>query len=218
MGLLTGSMMHTAVHTAAQQLDSQVLKPKLRGVLHQYAAAAVLSAGVILIVESPTPKATIASFVYVAAALLQFVVSAVYHSGNWQPKTQKLLMRIDHSAIYSFIAATYTPLILVPLSQHVDVARRLLLRLWLTALCGVGKTWLWPDAPKSLSAAIYVAMGWSAAPYMRIFINAVGLPVVSWLASVLPHRTAMAVHFPYCVFTIGAPFKFNTINMHLIVS
>lgn len=184
MGQAPGSDMREAVQTAAYHLESKVTKPKLRGVLHQYAAAAVLSAGAILIIESPTPRATWASIIYVAAAALQFVVSAVYHTGNWQPSTHKLLMRLDHSAIYSLIAATYTPLILVPLAQHTDLAKRLLLRLWLGALFGVLKTWTWPNAPKPLSAAIYVVMGWSAVPYLRLFAEAVGLPVVSVPAAV----------------------------------
>lgn len=180
MGILTAAYMQGAVQTAAQLLDAtSSSKPKLRGVLHQYAAAAVFSAGAILIIEAPTAKAKLASCIYVAGAALQFVVSAVYHSGNWQPRARKLLKQLDHSAIYSLIAATYTPLILVALAQHSEVGKRLLLRIWLGAFFGVMKTWLWPNSPKPLSAAIYVFMGWSAVPYLRLFVDVVGLPVVS---------------------------------------
>ncbi|KAF8065561.1 SLY1 [Scenedesmus sp. PABB004] len=160
---------------------SALAKPRMRGVLHQYACAAVLSAGLILIAEAPGPKATLAASVYVLAASFQFGVSAVYHTGNWPPNVHKLLMRLDHSAIYSLIAATYTPMILLPLS-HTPVGGRLLLRIWLGALCGVGKTWLWPDAPKPLSALVYVVLGWSAVPYLHLLVEAVGLPVVLLVA------------------------------------
>jgi hemolysin III len=45
-------------------------------------------------------------------------------------------------------------------------------------LLGVLKTWTWPNAPKPLSAAIYVLMGWSAVPYLRLLVQVIGLPVV----------------------------------------
>lgn len=40
------------------------------------------------------------------------------------------------------------------------------------------QTWLWPNAPKPLSALVYVIMGWSALPYMHIFIESLGSQVV----------------------------------------
>jgi channel protein (hemolysin III family) len=49
--------------------------------------------------------------------------------------------RLDHSAIYSLIAATYTPFVMLPVARvagDVD-SRQLLCRIWLGALCGVGK-------------------------------------------------------------------------------
>jgi channel protein (hemolysin III family) len=49
--------------------------------------------------------------------------------------------RLDHSAIYSLIAATYTPFVMLPIARvagDVD-GKQLLCRIWLGALCGVGK-------------------------------------------------------------------------------
>jgi channel protein (hemolysin III family) len=53
--------------------------------------------------------------------------------------------RLDHSAIYSLIAATYTPFVMLPIARvagDVD-GKQLLCRIWLGALCGVGKVRLW---------------------------------------------------------------------------
>lgn len=75
-------------------------KPRWRGVLHSYACAAMLSAGAILVLEAQTSLARMSALVYVTAAAFQFFVSALYHTQHWGPGAHKLLMRIDHSAIY----------------------------------------------------------------------------------------------------------------------
>jgi hypothetical protein len=54
----------------------------------------------------------------------------------------------------------------------------------MTALGGASKTWLWPNAPRFLSALTYVAMGWSALPYLPLLSAAVDSRVVL-LVSVL---------------------------------
>lgn len=82
------------------------------------------------------------------------------------------------------IAATYTPLVAVPLVHDPLISRRLLVRVWMTALGGASKTWLWPNAPRFLSALTYVAMGWSALPYLPLLSAAVDSRVVL-LVSVL---------------------------------
>lgn len=79
-----------AKHTPMQQCST---KPRLRGVLHSYACVAILSAGLILIIEAQGWRSTIAAAIYVAAAFLQFGISGIYHTGNWAPNTQKLLKR-----------------------------------------------------------------------------------------------------------------------------
>jgi predicted membrane channel-forming protein YqfA (hemolysin III family) len=48
----------------------------------------------------------------------------------------------------------------------------------MTALGGASKTWLWPNAPRFLSALTYVAMGWSALPYLPLLSAAVDSRVV----------------------------------------
>lgn len=77
------------------------------------------------------------------------------------------------------IAATYTPLVAVPLVHDPLICRRLLVRVWMTAFGGAAKTWLWPNAPRFLSALTYVAMGWSALPYLPVLSAAVDSHVLA---------------------------------------
>lgn len=77
------------------------------------------------------------------------------------------------------IAATYTPMVAVPLVHDPLISRRLLVRVWMTALGGAAKTWLWPNGPRFLSALTYVAMGWSALPYLPVLSAAVDSHVLA---------------------------------------
>ena len=71
-----------------------------------------------------------------------------------------LLRRIDHSTIFVFIAASYTPVALLLL--HGTTQALVLGGVWLGALAGVTLSIGWIDAPRWLSAATYLALGWVA--------------------------------------------------------
>jgi hemolysin III len=44
------------------------------------------------------------------------------------------------------------------------------------------QTWLWPHAPKPISALTYVLLGWSAVPYLPQLLEGVGIGVVLLVA------------------------------------
>lgn len=90
--------------------------------------------------------------------------------------------------LHRLIAATYTPMVAVPLVHDPIVARKLLVRVWMTALSGAAKTWLWPNSPRFLSALTYVAMGWSALPYLPMLTAAVDSHVVMLVSLVCCQR------------------------------
>lgn len=82
-------------------------------------------------------------------------------------------------------------MVAVPLAVHDPlVSRRLLVRVWMTALCGVAKTFLWPNAPRYLSALTYVSMGWSCLPYLPILTAAVDTHVVVLVSGVFGQQLA----------------------------
>ena len=61
--------------------------------------------------RSPTaPRGRIACAIYTLTACLLFGVSALYHRGNWGPRANAVLRRLDHANIFLIIAGTYTPL------------------------------------------------------------------------------------------------------------
>lgn len=153
-----------------------VVKPRLRGWLHAGMAPLALAAGIVLISLAATPAGVVGGTVFLTASVLLFGTSGVYHRRTWGARGQAILRRMDHSNIYVFIAATYTPLALILL----DGASRtiLLVLIWAAALGGLTFRFLWLSAPRWLYTVLYIVMGWAALGWLGAFYHAAGLPVV----------------------------------------
>jgi hemolysin III len=138
-----------------------VLKPRLRGVLHQWAFFVSLVTGAVLVLAAPAGRATLAVGIYALTVAGLFGVSAVYHRVNWvSAATRRWMRRLDHSMIFLLIAGTYTPFALLAL--HGALATAILVAVWGGATAGIVLNLVWLDAPKWLTAVVYVALGWVA--------------------------------------------------------
>jgi hemolysin III len=153
-----------------------VVKPRLRGWLHAAMAPVALAAGIVLVCLAATPVAIVGAAVFLAASVLLFGTSGVYHRGTWRTRGEAVLRRMDHSNIFVFIAATYTPLALILL----DGASRLILLtgIWAAAVGGSFFRLFWLSAPRALYTALYVVMGWTALGWLGAFYQAAGPAVV----------------------------------------
>jgi len=139
----------------------QLVKPRLRGVSHQWAFFVALAAGVILVVAAPSGRATLAAAIYAVTVAAMFGASALYHRVDWKSlSARRWMRRLDHSMIYLLIAGTYTPFALLVLDG--GIANAVLIAVWSGAALGIGLKMLWPDTPKWLTAAVYVTLGWVA--------------------------------------------------------
>src|ERR687895_1929746 len=83
--------------------------PRLRGLLHAYAFWFAAVAAAVLVALAPTSQARLAAAVYGTGLCALFAASGLYHRWRWSPRWKPLLRRLDHSAIYLFIAASSTP-------------------------------------------------------------------------------------------------------------
>lgn len=149
-----------------------IKKPLLRGYLHQEAFYVTLGASALLVAKSSNPTALVASIVYSLGLLLLFGISAIYHRPHWDEKPRALLKRLDHSAIFILIAATFTPICLLTLKE--DDGRQLLIVIWIAALVGILQSVFWVKAPKAVTAIFYVIMGWFALPYAGALYESLG--------------------------------------------
>jgi hemolysin III len=134
------------------------LKPRLRGVFHQYAFFVSIVLGVTLVAASSGAGERISTAVFAASVAAMFGVSALYHRVTWPPRTRRWMRRLDHAAIYLLIAGTYTPFGLLALS---GAWRWTVLSIvWSGALAAIVFKLAWVDAPKWASAVIGVTLGW----------------------------------------------------------
>ena len=138
-------------------------RPRLRGVLHHWAALVALGAGLVLVVMAPTARAAWAAGVYAFSVVILFGVSAAYHRPTWPPRIYLWMKRIDHAAIGVLIAGTYTPLCLLLLPE--SLGSPLLIAAWLTAGLIAVRAIGWPRAPKWIAVGLYLAQGWLVVPF-----------------------------------------------------
>ena len=151
----------TAAKDAASEAIAAV-KPKLRGVSHEWAFFVSLFLGAGLIVAAKTPEATLAVAIYAVSLSALLGTSALYHRVNWtRPDVRRWMRRLDHSMIFFLIAGTYTPFALLVLDG--PLADAILVVVWAGAVAGAVVEMVWIDHPKWVAALIYMSLGWVAA-------------------------------------------------------
>jgi hemolysin III len=157
------------------------VKPRLRGVSHQYAFYVALAAGAALVVLARGGEARAAALVYALSLAAMFGASALYHRIDWSPRSHAWLRRLDHSMIYVLVAGTYTPFALLVLGPALGWTTFGVV--WGGALAGVAISLLWIDAPRWLTALLYVALGWVSVVIMpQLWVRA-GVLAVALLAT-----------------------------------
>jgi len=139
----------------------RLAKPKLRGVFHELGFYAAVAVGVVLVLASEPGRARLSAVIFASCVALCFGASAIYHRPTWQPRARAWLARLDHAGIYLLIAGTYAPFGLIVMSTGWAVP--ILAIVWGGALVAILMKLFWVSAPKRLSAAIGLTLGWVAA-------------------------------------------------------
>jgi hemolysin III len=194
------------------------LKPRLRGVFHEYAFYAAVVAGTVLVALSDSMRELVATWIYATALAAMFGVSALYHRVDWRsPRVRTWMRRLDHSTILLLIAGTYTPFALLAFDGR--VAEVILIVVWAGAAAGLVLNLAWVDAPKWLTALVFLALGWvgvvalpemldvGVAPAVLIFVGG-GLYTLGALAYALkrpnPIPGTLGYHEIFHLLVIGA--------------
>jgi hemolysin III len=166
-----------------------LVKPKLRGVFHELGFYAALAVGVVTVVTAEPGRARLAGVIFASSVAFCFGASAVYHRPTWRPRPRAWLARLDHAGIYLLIAGSYAPFALIVLSRGWAVP--VLAVIWGGALAAILLKLFWVQAPKWLSAAIGLTLGW------------VGAVVFPQLLTLSPVAVAL-VAVSGLLFTLGA--------------
>jgi hemolysin III len=130
----------------------------LRGVFHELGFYAALALGAALVVTAHGGRPRLAAAVFAGSVAFCFGASALYHRPTWKPPIRARLARLDHAGVFLLIAGTYTPFGLLVMSE--GWALPVLTIVWAGALVATLLKLFWFGAPKWLSAAIGLALGW----------------------------------------------------------
>jgi hemolysin III len=175
----TGERVEAAKVAAGERVDAakvaaielhQKVKPKLRGVVHEYSFPVSLVAGALLVYLASSGRIALAVYAISLSALLG--TSALYHRVNWRRPSARLWMRrLDHSMIFMLIAGTVTPFALLVVGGALGTA--LLIAVWAGAAAGIAVEMIWTSSPKWVSVVVYLAVGWiGAVAFPSIVSNA----------------------------------------------
>lgn len=132
----------------------------------------------------------VAMLVYGLSLCALFGASSLYHGVPASAQRTAVLRKIDHAAIYVLIAGSYTPVLFVALDGAWRIAT--LGAIWAVAVAGVVLTMWFVHAPRWLSAAVYIAMGWFAV-----------VPAFK-LVPVLPVVVTLLIALGGLLYTLGA--------------
>jgi hemolysin III len=163
------------------------------GIVHVVGLSLALIGAITLLVVSSrsTQGLEAASLVIYSLGLLAMLgFSAAYNMWPVSPR-KWWLRRLDHSAIFLFIAATYSPLIAQMGSGMTFV---LLIIIWLVAALGIGLKCLLPGRFDRLSIGLCLSLGAS------------GIFVYESAVSALPSSTLWLIATGGCLYSVGIIF------------
>lgn len=125
------------------------------------AIAALICTVALIYTAVPRGVPYVVSFtVFGVAMILLYTSSALYHMLRVSKRVSRILQRIDHTMIFSFIAGTYTPACLIALRGVWGWV--ILVTVWGMAAAGLFMKLFWLTAPRLLSTLVYLIMGWVA--------------------------------------------------------
>ena len=165
---------------SAATIDGIRPRPRLRGVLHAvgFVVACVVGA---FFVEATDGKRLVGAAVFAGSAVTMLGASALYHRIWWSPRARPRMRRVDHAGIYILIAGTYTPVGL--LSLHGSLQEIVLAVVWSGAAAAIVTKLCWVRAPKWLSAAFGIALGWVGVVALPQLVDRAGVAAAALLGA-----------------------------------
>src|ERR671913_203487 len=155
------------------------LREPVNGLTHLAAGLLAFIGLVVLMATAASAGRTdqlVAFGVFGVSLISLYTASTLYHLLPLSPVGVARLRRLDHMMIFVLIAGTYTPFCLLALEGAWRVG--LLSMIWGLAVCGILLKLFWMGAPRWLSVALYLGMGWVgviAAPALFLAVPTGGI-------------------------------------------
>lgn len=163
------------------QKRKKYLREPVNGLTH-LAGGLLASVGLIVLLAAAGEgrvDQVVAFGIFGFSLIALYTASALYHLLPLSPAGVARLRRVDHMSIFVLIAGTYTPFCLLALEGAWRVG--LLGLIWGLALGGIVLKLFWMDAPRWLSVALYLGMGWVALVAAPALFRAVPTGGMAWV-------------------------------------
>ena len=158
------------------------LREPVNGLTHLLAAgAALIGLAVLLIIGWGQPGKVISLMIYAVSLVLLFLASGIYHSVRADPGVMLKLRKFDHAAIYLLIAGTYTPICFNMFDGFWKWG--MLGIVWGLALTGIGVKIFVIQAPRWVTAGVYIVMGWLCILGIQEILRALPAGAILWLVA-----------------------------------
>lgn len=156
------------------------LREPFNGLSHLGAAvAAGAGLGLLLYLARGEFFRQLSLLVYGLSLVLMFLASGIYHIVKARPSVLSWLRKLDHSSIYLLIAGTYTPICLYFFEGFWRWG--MLVIIWTMAVAGITVKVFVINAPRFLTAGIYLLMGWIAVIASRQMFTQMPPSAIGWL-------------------------------------
>jgi hemolysin III len=143
------------------------------------AILAVFGLGLLIVLGWGNGLKEASLIVYGFTLILMFTSSTLYHSINTDPAALVRWRKLDHSAIYLLIAGSYTPICLF---FFTGFWRWYFLGIiWLFGLIGMVIKLFVINAPRWVTAGIYLVMGWLSIFAISEMIRTMPVGALIWL-------------------------------------
>lgn len=143
---------------ALEEVTEAVVRPRLRGRLHQLAFLASIAGLVWLLHSASTSRAAVVAWVYGLSSATAYLASSLYHSVAEPCRAKRILRRCDHCTIFLLIAGTFTPICV--LTVHGSWRWVLLVTMWTGAVGGVVFKLAALERYRKLGGGLYLVLGW----------------------------------------------------------
>jgi hemolysin III len=152
----------------------------VNGLTHFFAAIIAAIGLIVLLVLGWQNLSKVISFsVYGTSLILLFTASATYHLVKAKSNVLGILRKFDHAAIFLLIAGTYTPFCAVMFSGFWKWG--LLAIIWSLAVIGIIVKMFLMNAPRWLSAGVYIMMGWLCITAVGEMLRVLPAGALAWL-------------------------------------
>jgi len=153
--------------------------------------------------------------VYGTSLVLLYGASSLYHWIKTSPSKELCLRKIDHIAIYILIAGSYTPVFYYGLGGAWRLT--MLIAIWTLAVIGIILKMFFLHAPRAVSTAFYLSMGWIALVPFAMLVKTIPLGgIIMMVAGGVVYTAGALIYATKCLNFFPNRFGFHEV-FHLFI-